>query len=210
MRRSDKIIVGRENDLDLLLSDLKKDTKTIRLVIGESGIGKSSILDNFYLRIKERINLKQDNNDNTYFIGYYSKREALVSELKSEEYLLKVILSNLIENVKEFELQTEETRIILNRIGKALKKFAEEEGKQIAKDIVEDMLKKIGLEKSISYLEKFVNIFKDIKSSIINAEELLKQREQLLDIYSNIFKNISQEFSERRFILILSSKVNKE
>lgn len=64
-------IFGRENDLASLLSDLDKKEKTLRLIVGESGVGKSFVLDNFYFTIKEEgiDNIQYDNNKMILFIG---------------------------------------------------------------------------------------------------------------------------------------------
>jgi tetratricopeptide (TPR) repeat protein len=195
-------IFGRQNDLATLFSDLNKDEKTIRLVVGESGVGKSFLLDNFFHQINEKDRNNQTSNNISYFIGYYSKKNSLVSESLSEEYPVHVALSDLVENIRESQSTEEKQRAIVNRLAESLKEFAKQEGKQIAKDIATDLLKQVGLEKTVSYAERFWNTFKEKKTSVANAEEILKERKQILDIYSGIFNSIAQGFSERRFVLI--------
>jgi tetratricopeptide (TPR) repeat protein len=195
-------IFGRDNDLATLFSDLNKDEKTVRLVIGESGIGKSYLLDNFFHQVIEKESNNQTNGNISYFIGYYSKKNSLVSESLSEEYPVHVALSNLVENIRKSQPTEERQKAIVNRLAESLKEFAKQEGKQIAKDIASDLLKQVRLEKTISYAERWWNIFKGKKTSVANAEEILKERKQLVDIYSGIFNSIAQEFSERTFVII--------
>jgi tetratricopeptide (TPR) repeat protein len=195
-------IFGRENDLATLFSDLEKDEKTIRLVVGESGVGKSFLLDNFFHQIIEKESNNQTNGNISYFIGYYSKKNSLASESLSEEYPVHVALSNLVENIRKSQPTEERQKAIVNRFAESLKEFAKQEGKQVAKDIATDLLKQVRLEKTVSYAERFWNIFKGKKTSVANAEEILKERKQILDIYSGIFNSIAQEFSERTFVII--------
>ena len=65
----------RQRDTKKLLSDLKESKKTIRILHGEAGVGKSRILDTFYY-------LSEQNNSytNTYFVGYYDKSKSLIVE----------------------------------------------------------------------------------------------------------------------------------
>ena len=158
-------IFGRENDLATLFSDLDKNEKTIRLVVGESGVGKSFLLDNFFHQTREKQSTNQINGNISYFIGYYSKKNSLVSESLSEEYPVHVALSNLLENIRESQSTEEKQKAIINRLAESLKEFAKQEGEQIAKDIATDLLKQVGLEKTVSYAERFWNIFKGKKQA---------------------------------------------
>jgi tetratricopeptide (TPR) repeat protein len=195
-------IFGRQNDLATLFSDLEKDEKTLRFVVGESGVGKSFLLDNFFHQTKEKDRNNQTSNNISCFIGYYSQKKSLISKPLSEEHPVQVALSELVENIRESQSTEEKQKAIVNRLAESLKEFGKQEGKQIAKDIATDLLKQVGLEKTVSYAERFWNIFKEKKTSVTHAEEVLKQRKQILDIYSGIFNSIAQEFSERRFVLM--------
>lgn len=142
-------IFGRENDLATLLSDLSKDERTLRLIVGESGVGKSFLLDNFFQSVEKHSN-NQTNGRISYFIGYYSKKNSLASESLSEEYPVHVAVSNLVENIKKSQTTEEKQKAIVNRLAESLKEFARQEGKQIAKDIATDLLKQVGQEKIVS------------------------------------------------------------
>jgi ATP-dependent Clp protease ATP-binding subunit ClpA len=45
----EKPLIGREEEIQELLSDLKESKKTVRILHGEAGVGKSSVLDAFII-----------------------------------------------------------------------------------------------------------------------------------------------------------------
>lgn len=73
MKETNHTIFGRKKEIDELLKDLQKKQKTIRLLTGESGVGKSALLNNYYKNI-------EDNFANSHFVGYYDRKNALISE----------------------------------------------------------------------------------------------------------------------------------
>lgn len=66
-KTSESALIGRENELGEMFDDLKQD-KSIRLLIGESGIGKSALLDEYYRTLTEEMR-------DEVFVGYYSRDE---------------------------------------------------------------------------------------------------------------------------------------
>ena len=106
-------IIGRETEIQELLSDLEESKKTIRILHGEAGVGKSIVLDEFYYI------LKQDNNyKNTHFVGYYDKSKAVIVEASSYFYPFEECLLDLIKSIKE-------SQNLKNKISSFLKRLKE-------------------------------------------------------------------------------------
>ena len=58
------LLIGREKEIDELFDDLKMRNGSIRLIIGESGVGKSALLDDLHRRLTE-----VENQKNQFFVG---------------------------------------------------------------------------------------------------------------------------------------------
>jgi ATP-dependent Clp protease ATP-binding subunit ClpA len=65
-------LIGREKELNEMFDDLKHDN-SVRLMIGESGIGKSALLDQYFRTLTEEMR-------DEVFVGYYSREESLIAE----------------------------------------------------------------------------------------------------------------------------------
>ena len=89
------VFVGRENEIKLILNDIDGENKTVRLLIGEAGVGKSKLLDEVYRR------LNFDEYHSKFLIGYYDQNTSLISPIESPDYPLRVALASLIEKAKE-------------------------------------------------------------------------------------------------------------
>jgi predicted ATPase len=72
----------------------RNDQKTIRLVLGEAGIGKSMLLDEIDKRIRT-------DKRKMHFVGYYKRNSAIRHEPSEVTYPLDVCLLNLINCIKE-------------------------------------------------------------------------------------------------------------
>src|SRR5215212_10053933 len=99
-----RVFIGRNKDLCELLKDLEIDGKTIRLLIGESGVGKSSLLYEYNNQVKQRYK-------NTYFIGYYDNTISLIAEGKFHLYPFEHCLLSLITWIKESQTSTEQVKL---------------------------------------------------------------------------------------------------
>ena len=65
------LLIGRQKQINQILELLNSTNKSITLLTGESGIGKSQFLDKLYSILKEEEQLHA-----SLFVGYYSEKEA--------------------------------------------------------------------------------------------------------------------------------------
>ena len=192
-------IIGREEEIQELLSDLKESKKTIRLLHGEAGVGKSRVLDAFYQI------LKQDNNyRNTHFVGYYDKSKAVIVEPTSYLYPFEECLLDLIKSIKDSQNTKEQVSSFLDRLKESAIIFAKQEGKDIAIAIIDDLIKKAGFEETASFGKRFISVFKGTKSSITKIEESLSkyQEDDVFRAYLALFEGLAKEYTNREFVLI--------
>jgi tetratricopeptide (TPR) repeat protein len=193
------MIIGREDEIAQIFQDIdRNDQKTIRLVLGEAGIGKSMLLDEIDNRIRT-------DKRKTHFVGYYRRSSAIRHEPSEVTYPLDICLLDLINFVKESQTNAEEIERFTNRLKKALVQFAKEEGINFAEAIVEDLVKKAGLEQTAALFRRFYNKFKETKQSITMVEEYMLQKPNLLQYYLRLFESIAKEFDEREFVLIFDN-----
>jgi tetratricopeptide (TPR) repeat protein len=189
------LIFGRDKDLQDLMKDLSEE-KTIKLLVGESGVGKSKLLDEFYQKVKGELS-------DTHFVGYYDNKMALITESLSNAYPVSICLGVLIQNILETQTAHEELSGLVNRLGKSLKAFFKDEGAELFLAILDDVSKKVGLEKTSNVAKRFYDSFKDIKTGHRLAVDLIsKQNDEVFGAYLNVFKILSNEFPDRHFVLI--------
>lgn len=84
----ESLFIGRDKEINEIFYDLKSKKGTRLLLVGESGIGKSAILDELHRRL-----IEGDQTDT--LVGYYSKEESLITESESLIYPFRVVLRNL-------------------------------------------------------------------------------------------------------------------
>ncbi len=192
------LLIGRDDKVSLILDDIKDNPKASTwLITGESGIGKSALLDEIYERLQDA-----DSNNNKAFVGYYSKDQSLISE-SLPIYPFNIALSSLIKGAKDAQNIEERANITINRLKKVFVEFAKEEGVKIVEAILEDVAKKAGLEETIKVGKGFWSRFKSQKSSIMLTEDFVSTyKEEVLTSYIDVFKALVQEFKERQFVLI--------
>jgi tetratricopeptide (TPR) repeat protein len=195
--KRDHVFIGRENEIKQLFSNICS-AKSITLIRGEFGIGKSSILDEFYKRLK-----KDEHQKNALFIGYYDGESALITESQSLIYPFNIVLGSLLKGANESEQFSERTASNLTRLQRAIIKFAKEQGKEMAEAIIEDVARKAGLENVLKVSRGLLSAFRSQKSSLMLAEDYLsKYKEDALHSYLGILQSIADEFKERSFVLI--------
>jgi tetratricopeptide (TPR) repeat protein len=191
-------IIGREEEIQELLSDLKESKKTVRILHGEAGVGKSRVLDVFYETLKQNHDYK-----NTHFIGYYDKSKAVIVEASSSLYPFEECLLDLIKFIKESQNTQEQISSFLDRLKESAITFAKQEGKEIAIAVINDLIKKAGFEETASFGKRFISVFKGTKSSITKVEEYLsKNQEDVFRAYLAMFQGLATEYENRKFVLI--------
>jgi predicted ATPase len=123
------LFIGRDNEIDEILDTLKDDKSnngTRLLLVGESSIGKSALLDELHRRLTE-----EEDQMNKTFVGYYSKKESLIAESESLIYPFSIVLEKLVNNVKESQQLGEKIDSTLARVKRGLLKFGKEQGIKI-------------------------------------------------------------------------------
>jgi len=197
-----KVFVGRDKEINDILGRLKQNNSTRTLLVGESGVGKSALLDEIYRRLTTKEEGMEDQ-ENTAFVGYYDKSSSLVAPSQSSIEPFNIVLTSLIEGAKQSQQLDERIDSTMSRIQRAIIGFAKEEGAKMAEAIIQDVAKKAGLEETFKVARGFWNRFKTEKSSLILAEETVaKNRDQALKAYLDIFRSLAKEFNKRRFVLI--------
>jgi predicted ATPase len=129
-RISGSTLIGRGKELDEMFDDLKHD-RSIRLLIGESGIGKSALLDEFYRTLVE------DMRDEV-FVGYYSREESLIAESESLIYPFRILLRSLVQQSKESQHLNERIDNTISRVKRGLLRFVKEQGVKMGVAIIQD------------------------------------------------------------------------
>ena len=103
---------------------MNSSQSSITYVIGESGIGKSALLNKIYQKLI--------NKDKDFLVGFYGKDEVLIGESLSPIYPFMTALLDLIEWIKTTEQLDEQVKSIAKRFEKAFVKFAKEKGSEMA------------------------------------------------------------------------------
>ena len=189
------IFIGRTRDLNNLLQDLEEDRKSIRILTGDSGIGKSKLLDEYYNKVR-------DKHKNTYFVGYYDNKKSLIAEGSYYLYPFNECLSNLIITIKENQTSPEQIKLFSRRLANSIKSYAKETGKELVIAIADDIIRKVGLEQTASILKKFIPHWQKMKTALSETENFIsRQKEDIFNLYLNIFTTLSNEFHNRKFLL---------
>jgi tetratricopeptide (TPR) repeat protein len=197
------IFIGRDKEINEILGDLKENKSnrgTRLLLVGESGIGKSALLDEIHRRLTE----EEQDQRNRVFVGYYSKKESLIAESESLLYPFSVVLKSLINSAKESQQLGEKIDSTMARVKKGLLKFGKEQGMKIGVAIIEDVAKKAGLDQTLDVGKAILKDIGSEKTSLMLAQQYIADhRDEARQSYLEIFKAIADEFKERRFVLIL-------
>ena len=93
------LFIGRDIEINEILDTLKDNKSnngTRLLLVGESGIGKSALLDELYRRLTE-----EEDQMNKPFVGYYSKAESLIAPSQFLLYPFTTVLADLVKGAKE-------------------------------------------------------------------------------------------------------------
>lgn len=191
------MLIGRETEINHLTNDLKHD-KSIRLVTGESGIGKSALLDEFY-----HILTNNERNKNSFLTGYYDYTRALLAEPQSGIYPLTVALSSLLVQAEKSQELDERIEGAINRIQNAMIAFTNDYGSEVVLSIVEDLMSKVLGRSTFGVLKRFVESYRKTKPSLMLARDYIdKHSEEASILFLKILDIIGKEFKDRQIVLI--------
>jgi ABC-type dipeptide/oligopeptide/nickel transport system ATPase component len=160
------VFIGRDNEINQILEDLKSNKGARLLIVGESGSGKSALLDELYRRLTREVD-----QNNRPFVGYYSKKEALIAESESLIYPFSIVLEKLVNNAKESEQLYEKIDSTISRMKKGLLKFGKEHGIKIGVAIIEDLAIKVGLKETLDVGKDILKAVGSEKTSLMLAQQ---------------------------------------
>ena len=194
------LFVGREKEINEIIDDVKSNKGTRLLLVGESGIGKSALLDEIHRRLIER---EEENERKQPFVGYYSKKESLIAESESLIYPFSIVLESLVNSAKESQQLGEKIDSTMARVKRGLLKFGKEQGIKMGVAIIEDVANKVGLKETLDVGKDIIKDIGSEKTSLMLAQQYIADhRDEARKSYLEIFKAIADEFKERRFVLI--------
>jgi predicted ATPase len=116
--------IGREKEINEIIDDVKSKGTRL-LLVGESGIGKSALLDEIHRRLTE------DEERTRPFVGYYSKKESLIAESESLLYPFSIVLEKLVNNAKESQQLGEKIDNTMARVQRGLLTFVKRYGAKL-------------------------------------------------------------------------------
>ena len=139
------------------------------MLVGESGIGKSALLDELHRRLTE----EKNDQTNHPLVGYYSKKESLIVESESLIYPFRTVLEKLVNNIKESQELDEKIDSTMARVKEDLLKFGKEQGIRIGVALIEDLAKKAGLEQTLDVGKDILKAVGSEKTSLMLAQQYI-------------------------------------
>ena len=196
------LLFGRNNEISELLDGIQNDQGTSAwLVTGDSGIGKSALLDEIYRRLTNKGN--DHNLINNTFVGYYSRKESLIAESESLIYPFKIALETLAKTAKESQNLGERIDTALTRVKNGFLKSAKEQGKKIGLAVLEDVAKKAGFGQTFEVGKNIVKSIGAEKTGLLLAQSYVAEhKDEARESIIEIFKTLLDEFKDRKFVLI--------
>ena len=185
--------IGRKKEIDELSESINSEGKSVTLILGELGIGKSFLLQEFYRKLKE--------DQTRYLVGFYRKTD----ELRSAKLIHPFITA--LESLLKWEMESQEfddrMKQNVKRLENAFVKFVKEEGTKVAGAIIQDVADKVGLKETYKVATDFLKTLKAEKTVTMMAESyIIENKGEIIDSYIHILRSLAQEFQDRSFILI--------
>ena len=189
-----KPFIGRKEAIDQLFESVNSKNTSVTLVLGDEGVGKSMILEEFYRRLWEE-------NQNQFIVGFYDQTKQLRSAKLIHPYISS--LESLIKwhtNTKTFDDQFKET---IKRLQKAFLKFGKEKAVEITSAIIQDIAEKAGLKETLKIAKDFLKMYKAEKSVTMLAEGFVNDNKgDIIESYIGILSSLAEAFNQQKFILI--------
>jgi len=199
------VLIGRDKEINEIIEDVKDGKGTKLLLVGESGIGKSALLDEVYRRLTDQAGDQRDR----LFVGYYNKKESLIAESESLIYPFNIALENLVKSAKESQQIGEKMDNTFARVKRGLLKSGREQVKKLGIAIIEDVANKVGLKETLEVGKDVLEAVRSEMTSLMLAQQYIADhRGEVQESYLGIFRAIADEFKERRFVLIFDQFEN--
>jgi predicted ATPase len=200
------LLIGRDKEVYQIVNDVKNNkSSSTWLLTGESGIGKSALLDEVYRRFTTKKENDDDDKDiqHNAFVGYYSRKESLIAESESLIYPFRIALKSLVYEIKNSQHLGERIDNTLSRVKKGFLNYATDQGKKIGLAILEDVAKKVGLEQTFEVGKDIVKAMGAEKTGMLLAQSYVSEhKDEARESYIEILKTLVDEFKERQFVLI--------
>ena len=196
---SKPVFIGRTSEISNLFLSLDNE-KSITLLTGEVGIGKTTLLNEFYNQLSLS---KRDN----YYVGYFDKNK----ELRSAGliYPFITVLESLLNWISKTIAATDKIKETISRMEKAFVKFIKEKGTEMAGALIQDVAEKIGLKETLKISKEFLKTFKEQRSATMLADTYITENKtEVVSSYIDIFNILKTEFQEHAFILIFDQFEN--
>ena|SRR5215831_4478206 len=118
----ENIFIGRDKEITEIFGRLNQGNSTRTLLVGESGVGKSALLDEIYRRLTTKEEGKKDQ-ENKAFVGYYDKSSSL--EAPSQTFIepFNIVLASLICGAKKSQQLDERIDSTIDRMQRAIVGF---------------------------------------------------------------------------------------
>jgi predicted ATPase len=193
---SSKVFVGRQDNIQELLRIFERK-RSITILAGEAGIGKSALLEQFY-----DILFNSPSHHSTLLIGFYDQSKSLIGQSQSLLYPFVIALKSLVEYALKTKEFTEEIESAAKRIDRVLVKFAKKKGLEIAGAVIQDIVNKTGFKETLKTVTEAYTSFKQEKPVILAQDYLFQHKEEAIFEYMEIYNKLAEEFNERRFVLM--------
>ena len=187
-----EVFVGREKELSEFFEAYDKKENPATIIIGESGIGKSSYLDQIVKRIREQ------STEKLVFAGLTHVRNGTTNPASPFIGAIDDLMTNLEVPIKD---RIEEGT---NRFKKLCKKLFVEKGKDLAKSFLKMAAMKVLSKDVVEELVNTVEQFKETPTINSLAEETFsKQRGEFIDDLLYFVKELAETYKELGFILFI-------
>jgi tetratricopeptide (TPR) repeat protein len=190
---SKPLFIGRKGEIDQLFESLSSK-RSITVIVGEEGIGKSAILKEFQSRLR-------DGDPNKYLVGFYDESKELRSA--NLTYPFVIALESLLEWSRETRQTSDKINETVGRLEKAFVKFIKEKGTDISYAIMKDIAAKVGLKETLEVAKEFLKTVKDEQSATMRADTYVSEHKtEAISSYIAIFESLQTEFKDRSFVLV--------
>jgi len=189
-------LFGRDKEIAQLYDTVNSKHNSITYILGESGIGKSALLEEFHRGFRD--------NSANFLVGFYSQYKILIGESPSPIYPFKTVLEDLLEWAKTTEKHDDKIKGIMTRVENAFKKFAKEKGSEMIGAILYDIAKKMGLDQTLKIAQDLIEDIREEKSALMSAISYAREHnDEFVMCYVRVIQSLLREFQGRNLDFLL-------